>query len=156
MSTACQMQIEVSAYLKREQLLFAFPVCRRQTSVITCTYSSNQLRLYRVRPNKICKRFSFECDMGKYSTRSMNKVWAFGRTPYSFDECCIFQYRTKYEQRLYFLTRKRHTWHNCNTLQLKLQLECDIGWYRHTFHRGNHCTECENSMYNVKSKTIAF
>ena len=24
----------------------------------------------------ICKRCSFECDMGKYSTRSMNMVWA--------------------------------------------------------------------------------
>ena len=37
--------------------------------------------------NMICKRCSFECDMGKYSTRPMNKVCAFRRTPYSLDEC---------------------------------------------------------------------
>ena len=37
----------------------------------------------------ISKRWSFECDMGKYSTRSINKVWAFRRTPYSLDMCCI-------------------------------------------------------------------
>ena len=29
---------------------------------------------FRVARDKICKRCSFECDMGKYSTRSMNKV----------------------------------------------------------------------------------
>ena len=28
----------------------------------------------------------------KYSTCPRNKVWAFRRTPYSLDECCIFQY----------------------------------------------------------------
>ena len=57
------------------------------------------------RHHKISKRCSFECDMGKYSTRSMNKVWALRRTPYSLSECCIFTYRTKNEHRLYFLTR---------------------------------------------------
>ena len=31
----------------------------------------------------ICKQCSFECDMGKYSTRSMNKV-------YLLNMCCIF------------------------------------------------------------------
>ena len=43
----------------------------------------------------ICKRYSFECGIGKYSTRPRNKVWAFRRTPYSLDMCCIFPYRTK-------------------------------------------------------------
>ena len=37
-----------------------------------------------------CKRCLW-CDIGKYSTRQMNKVWAFRRTPYSLDECCIVQ-----------------------------------------------------------------
>ena len=41
----------------------------------------------------------------KYSTRPMNKVWAFRRTPYSLDMCCIFTYRKENEQRLYILTR---------------------------------------------------
>ena len=44
-----------------------------------------------------------------------------------------FQYRTKNEQRLYFLTRSSHTWHNYHTLQFKVQLECDVGWKRHTW-----------------------
>ena len=26
--------------------------------------------------------------------------------------------------------------------QFKLQLECDMGWYRYTSHSENHCTEC--------------
>ena len=43
----------------------------------------------------ICKRCSFECGIGKYSTRPRNKVWAFRRTPYSLDMCCIFSYCTK-------------------------------------------------------------
>ena len=80
--------------------------------------------------NKICKRCSFEWDMGKYSTRPMNKVWAFRRTPYSLDMCCIFHYRTKNEHRLYFLTRSGHTWHYCHRLQSDVQLECDMGWYQ--------------------------
>ena len=77
--------------------------------------------------NMICKRCSFECDMRKYSTCPMNKVWAFRRTPYSLDMCCIFTYCTKNEQRLYFLTRSSHTWHNCHILQFKLQLRVRYG-----------------------------
>ena len=89
--------------------------------------------------------------MGKYSTCPMNKVWAFRRTLYLLDLCCIFSYRTKNEQRLYFLTRSSHIWHDCDIsciFQLKLQLECDMGWYRYTSHSENHCAECENKEYD--------
>ena len=58
---------------------------------------------------RICKRCSFECDIGKYSTR-MNNVWAFRRTPCSLNMCCIFTYRSKNELRLYFLTRSSHAY----------------------------------------------
>ena len=37
----------------------------------------------------------FSCDMGKYSTCSMKKVPAYRLTPYSWNECCIFPYRTQ-------------------------------------------------------------
>ena len=86
---------------------------------------------------KICKRCSLECDMGKYSTRSMNKVWAFRRTPCSLNMCCIFTYGTKNGQSLYFLTRSSHTWHMLPYIVLNLQLECDMGWYRYTSHSEN-------------------
>ena len=59
----------------------------------------------------ICKQCSFECDIGKNSTRLINKVRVFRRTPYSLNMCCMFPYCAKNEQRLYFLTRSRHTWH---------------------------------------------
>ena len=67
----------------------------------------------------ISKRCSFECDMGKYSTRPMKKVWAFRRTLYSLDMCYIFPYRTKNEQRLYFLTRSSHIWHDCQIIAVQ-------------------------------------
>ena len=38
----------------------------------------------------ICKRCLFECDIGKYST--CPKVWAFTRTPYPLNMCCISQH----------------------------------------------------------------
>ena len=66
--------------------------------------------------NKICKRCSFEC--GKYSTRPRNKVWAFRRTPYSLDMCCIFPYRTKMNTVCIFS-------HDCpkfSTVQISVQL----------------------------------
>ena len=87
----------------------------------------------------ICKWCSFECDMGKYSSCPMNKAL------YSLDMCYIFPYRTKNEQRLYFLTRSSHIWHDCHILQFKLglPLECDMGWYRYTSPSKNHCAECE-------------
>ena len=56
--------------------------------------------------------------------------------------CCIFPYRTKNEQRLCFFIRSSHTWHNCHTLQLKLQQECDMGWYRYTSDVENQWTAC--------------
>ena len=86
----------------------------------TATFSSLLFYLlpsvqHSTRHQTICKRCSFECDMGKYSTRSTNKVWASRRTPYSLNMCCVFTYHTKNEQRLYFLTRSSYTWHNCPT-----------------------------------------
>ena len=101
--------------------------------------------------SRICKRCSFECDMGKYSTRSMHKVWAFRRTPCSLNMCCIFTYRTKNVQRLYFLTRSPHTWHILPYIVLNLQLECDMGWYRYTSHSENHSTECEKKYYLLEA-----
>ena len=73
----------------------------------------------------------------------MNKVWAFNRLPYSLDMCYIFPYCTKNEQRLYFLTRSSHIWHNCHRLLFKLQLECDMGWYGYKSHSENTCAEGE-------------
>ena len=67
----------------------------------------------------ISKWCSFGCDVGKYSTCPMNKMWAFRRTPYSLDICCIFQYRTKNEQLLYFLTRSSHTWYTQHTRDIE-------------------------------------
>ena len=49
---------------------------------------------------------------GKIQHSFMNNAWAFRRTPYSLNMCCIVTYRTKNEERLYFLTRSSHTWHN--------------------------------------------
>ena len=46
-----------------------------------------KLHLFKI----ICKRCSFECDMGKYSTRSINNMWAFRRTLYSWNMCHIIR-----------------------------------------------------------------
>ena len=43
----------------------------------------------------LCKQCLFESGIGKYSTHPRHKVWAFRRTPYFLDICCIFLYRTK-------------------------------------------------------------
>ena len=87
--------------------------------------------------------------MGKYSTRPKNKVWAFSENliHWTCFMCCIFPYRTKNVQRLYFLTQSSHIWHTRHILQFKLQLECDMGWYRYTYHIENRCTECEKYSY---------
>ena len=102
--------------------------------------------------DKICKRCSFECDMGNYSTRSMNKVWAFRRAPYSLNMCCIFTYRTRNEQRLYFLTRSSHTYTRLPYIVLILQLEYDMGWYRYTSRSENHSKECEKICKRCSSE----
>ena len=65
------------------------------------------------------------------------------RTPYSLNMCHIFTYRTKNEQRLYFLTRSSHTYARLPYIVMNLQLECDMGWYQYTSHSENHSTECE-------------
>ena len=41
---------------------------------------------------------------------------------YSYDMCCKFLQRSKNSQRLYIQTWLHHTWHNCHTLNIKLQL----------------------------------
>ena len=59
----------------------------------------------------------FSCDMAKYSTRPMNKVWAFRRTPFSLDKCFIFPYRTQIEQRILWRDQVTHdiTAVHCNS-----------------------------------------
>ena len=86
---------------------------------------------------KICKRCSFECDMGKYSTRRSTRQMNLILSTYA-----VFQYFTKNWQRLYFFTQSRHTWHICHrpTLKFKLQQKCDMYWYQYTSHREKHCT----------------
>ena len=95
----------------------------------------------------ICKRCSFECDMGKYSTRPMNEVWAFRRTPYSLDMCCIFTHLTKINNVCIFLHDQ--VTHNILLpyIVLNLQLECDTGWYPYTSHSKNQSTECDIVTY---------
>ena len=66
----------------------------------------------------ICKRCSFECGIGKYSTRQRNKVWAFRRTPYPLDMCCIFPYRTKMNTVCIF----SHDCPKLSTAQISVQL----------------------------------
>ena len=117
----------------------------------------------------ICKRCSFDCDIGKYSTRPRYKVWAFRRTPYSLDMCSIFPYRTIMNT-VYFFS---HDCSKLSTVQISVQLsdmtddrrcsvnsiprspdiqhaynmytcstvECGIGWSRYS---GNTTSECEN------------
>ena len=89
----------------------------------------------------------------------LSAIWEntahFRRTPWSLNMCCIFTYRTKNEQHLYFLTRSTHTWHIQPCIVLNLQLECDMGWYRYTSHSENHSTECE-SMLIIHRMQILF
>ena len=95
--------------------------------------------------------------MRKYNTpinTTMNKVWAFTRTLYSLDMCCIFPHRTKNGQRLYFLTRSSYKCHNWHILHFKLHLECDMGWYRCTSHSENHCAECE--IHDISQLILTF
>ena len=93
----------------------------------------------------ICKWCSFECDIGKYGTRSMNKVWAFRIPSYSLDECCIFPYCTNTNSH----TIKLHTcmtWLPYYTNCRSNYSQCAMGLilYRYTSHMGKHCTECES------------
>ena len=64
-----------------------------------------------------------QCDMGKYSTRPMSKLWAF-----SLDMCCIFPYRTNKMNVFIFSHKSQITYKLPDTLQFKIQLECDMGW----------------------------
>ena len=63
--------------------------------------------------NKIYKQCSFGCYMGKYSSRFLNKVWAFRLTTYSLDGCCIsYIAREKNIVCIFFTfshTKKSHT-----------------------------------------------
>ena len=61
--------------------------------------------------------------------------------------CCISPCRKK--NICIFLIQWSQPWRNCQTLYFKLLLECDMGWYRHTFYSENHCTECENNTYVI-------
>ena len=44
----------------------------------------------------------FQCDKEKYSTCSMNKVWAFRQTPYLLNMCCIFSLQLQEPVRIIF------------------------------------------------------
>ena len=86
------------------------PECVRYSSngVVRCSARPSVTGPYDMQTVFIWVRY------GKYNTSSMDKVWAFRRIPYSLNECCIFTYHTKNEQRLYFLTQSSHTscaWH---------------------------------------------
>ena len=86
--------------------------------------------------DKICKRCLFECDMKKYSTCSMNKVWAcavFSHIARKMNNVCIFSHdQVTHDIKLPYIV-------------LNLQLERDMGWYRHTSHSENHSIECDKS-----------
>ena len=118
---------------------------------------------------KICKRCSFDCGIGQYSTRPRNKVWAYRRIPYSFEMTCIFPYRTKMNTVCIF----SHDCQKFSTAQISVQLtdmtndhllysmhaynmmyrntcstaECGIGWSHNTSHSRNTTSECDNSSY---------
>ena len=85
----------------------------------------------------------FSCDMGKYSTCPMNKVFAWRLTPYSLDECCIFPYRTQMTtvcisyytpqylccwNGIYTVRRQLHT--KSNTTKID-RIVCKWCWKRH-------------------------
>ena len=62
--------------------------------------------------------------------------------------CAVFSHiACKMIERLYFFTRSSFTWHNCHTLQFKLQLECDRAWYWYTSLSDNHWTDCEKNLF---------
>ena len=73
---------------------------------------------------KICKRCSFECDMGKYSTRSINKVWAFRQVPIER----VLYFHISHEKWATFVFS--HTIKSHDIILpysvFNLQLECDI------------------------------
>ena len=61
----------------------------------------------------------------------------------SFIGHVLYFFAISHEKWTTFVSRSSLTWHNCHRLQLKLQLEWDMGWYRYTFSSENHCTEWE-------------
>ena len=72
----------------------------------------------------ICKRCSFECDMGKYSTRPMNKVRAFRRK-----FCVVFSHIARKMSNVCIFSHDQVT-HDITVIDCsanKLQLECDMG-----------------------------
>ena len=69
---------------------------------------------------------------GKYSTHPIDKVG---------EHLILWTCIVSHEKGTTFIFP--HTWHNCHTLLLKLQLECDMGWCRYTSHGENHSRECD-------------
>ena len=79
----------------------------------------------------------------------MNKVWAFRRTPYSLDMCCIFPYCTKNEERLY-CPHKQNTRDITAVICDSNYNKCSSGWYRCTSHSENRCTEYAMGWYHTR------
>ena len=66
---------------------------RTPAVVWTALYGNYVICDFIVRENTNVVHFS--CDIGKYITCLMRKVFAQGLTPYSLSECCIFPYRAQ-------------------------------------------------------------
>ena len=97
---------------------------RLNACCITCTSDVHKLNRTLCIILSLDKRqntSSTQYDMQKYSTRPMNKVCAFRWTP-----CSLGEYFTesleKWTRFVFSHTIMSH-------MQLKLQLECDMGWY---------------------------
>ena len=80
----------------------------------------------------------FECDMRKYSTRSMNKVWAFRRTPYSLDA----RSRGSREKRCIFSHDLAQVWY----IAAQTSAICTDTDIRPK--KTNQYTECEKEVWN--------
>ena len=46
----------------------------QEQKAVSAYFPCKQMMCLALHDSMICKRCSFECDLGKYSTRSMNKV----------------------------------------------------------------------------------
>ena len=85
--------------------------CRLQYKIGSMSFGRAQHNQHWLRNYiKYTNCVNFGCDMGKYSTGSMNRMWAFRRIPYSLNEWCIFPYRNE-QHKCVFPTIKSHmTW----------------------------------------------
>ena len=92
---------------------------------------------------------------GVFSTMKpvhLNAIWD-NTTLLHCTSAVFFIYRSKMNNAcILSLSQSNHTWHNCFAiLQCKLQLECDMGWYRYTYYSESHCRECDLGWYRYTS-----